>query len=431
MQLVSLFVGIVFILLGFQAYGQRYVIAGTVTNAANVPVKKAVISVENASTTTNSKGYFAIRCPILPNVLTIKHPSFAVEEYYVNYPPTGQDTLFVTIQLEDKHTDLEEVTISASKISWAYPKPFVHIIDFDLWNDGMLLLCKDHNQYLLRLVDEYSEPIVDLPIRKHPVSFFRDCMNGIHIYYADSSYQILVQNNQLSLFNGQTREEAKVSLESCVLSIKNLQIYQYAGSYKQTIDFVSIDTLSHKVTRMYYVSNRKYRRALNEFERELELQKKSSIDPLGNNSVEDQLKLHELQERQKQYLSLLSKPVYAPVFKLRDSIVIFDHVNDTAIVFDRKGHPIRSYSIIYQHHKKWDEELITNQEGTRIFARYNYQGMARLLEINPLNGEIIRDIALEKHIYPAKIQIRGNFIYYIFHHYIDNSINYVYKQRIE
>jgi len=431
MQQLSRFVSVLFIVLGFQAQAQQYVIVGTVTNSENIPIGKAVVSVENASTSTNSKGSFTIHCPILPNVLTIKHHSYALKEYFVNYPPTGQDTLFVTIQLEDKQTQLEEVTITASRISWAYPKPFVHIIDFDLWKDGMLLLCKDHNQYLLRLVDEYNEPLFDLPIRKHPVAFFRDCMNGIHIYYSDSSYQIKVEKNGLSLFNGQTRDEAKVALESCVVSIKNLQVYQYMGSHSQTVDFVSIDTMSHKVIRMYYVSNRKYKRALTEFERELELQKKSSTDPLGKNTVDDQLKLHALQETQKQYLALLSRPVYAPVFKLRDSIVIFDHVNDTAIVFDRKGHRIRSYSIIYQHHKKWDEELIINQDGTRVFARYNYQGMARLLEINPLNGEIIREIELEKHIYPSKIQIRGNFIYYIFHHYIDNSINYVYKQRIE
>lgn len=410
---------------------QEVVVQGTVLNSAESPVARATVAVENKLVSTNSKGEFTIICPILPNVLTVKHHSYRLKEEFINFPPPGQDTLFVVIHLDDKQTDLEEVIITASRISWAYPKPNVHIIDFQLWNEGMLLLCKDHNQYLLRLVDEFNEPIVDLPIRKHPKSFFRDCMNGIHIYYTDSAYQVSISNDSLSLFNRQTRKSAAATIESCVLSYGNIQLYQQYGSLHKSVDFVAVDTLSHQVMRLYYVSNRKYKRALDEFQRELQLQEKSVVDPLADNSVDNQMRLHALLETQQKYLELLNHPVYAPAFKINDSIVIFDHLNDSAVVFTKKGRRVRSYPIIYQHHKKWDSQLIINQEGTRIFARFDYQGMARLLEIDPQNGNVMGEIKLEKHIYPVSIQCRGNYIYYIFHHYIDDSINYVYKQRIE
>ena len=417
--------------LNFTVQAQEVVVSGTVFNSAETPVGRAVVSVENKAVTTNSKGKFTIVCPILPNVLTVKHHSYRLKEEFINFPPPGQDTLFVIIHLDDKQTDLEEVIISASRISWAYPKPNVHIIDFQLWNEGMLLLCKDHNQYLLRLVNEFNEPLVDLPIRKHPKSFFRDCMNGIHVYYNDSTFQVQISADSLSLFNGQTRKSAAETIESCVLSYGNIQLYQQYGSLHKTVDFVAIDTLSHQIMRLYYVSNRKYKRALDEFQRELQQQERSVVDPLADNSVDNQLKLHALLETQQKYLELLNHPVYAPAFKIKDSIVIFDHLNDSAVVFTKKGRRIRSYPIIYQHHKKWDSELIINQEGTRIFARFDYQGMARLLEIDPQNGAVIGEVKLEKHIYPVSIQCRGNYVYYIFHHYIDDSINYVYKQRIE
>lgn len=417
--------------LSFTVQSQDIVVSGKVFNSGETPVGRAVVSVENKAVTTNSKGEFTIVCPILPNVLTVKHHSYQLKEEFINFPPPGQDTLFVIIYLDDKQTDLEEVIITSSRISWAYPKPNVHIIDFQLWNEGMLLLCKDHNDYLLRLVDEYNEPIVDLPIRKHPKSFFRDCMNGIHVYYNDSVYQVQISSDSLSLFNRQTRKSAAETIESCVLSYGNIQLYQQYGSLHKTVDFVAVDTLSHQVMRLYYVSNRKYKRALDEFQREMQRQERSVVDPLADNSVDNQLKLHALLETQQKYLELLNHPVYAPAFKLNDSIVIFDHLNDSAVVFTKKGRRVRSYPIIYQHHKKWDSELIINQEGTRIFARFDYQGMARLLEIDPKNGAVIGELKLEKHIYPVSIQCRGNYVYYIFHHYIDDSINYVYKQRID
>ncbi|MES2556138.1 MAG: carboxypeptidase-like regulatory domain-containing protein [Bacteroidota bacterium] len=419
------------LLTGSKSIAQEVVVRGTVLNEGNTPVGRATVSVENKATSTNSKGEFTIVCPILPNVLTVKHHSYRLKEEFINFPPPGQDTLFVTIRLEDKQTDLEEVIISASRISWAYPKPNVHIIDFQLWNDGMLLLCKDHNEYLLRLVDEFNEPLVDLPIRKHPKSLVKDCMNGIHIYYTDSTYQVRISLDSLSLFNDQTRKSAAETIEACVVSYNNIQIYQQYGSLHKTVDFVAIDTLSRQIMRLYYVSNRKYKRALDEFQREMQQQERSVVDPLTDNSVDNQLKLHALLETQQKYLELLNHPVYAPAFKINDSIVIFDHLNDSAVVFSKKGRRIRSYPIIYQHHKKWDSQLIINQEGTRIFARFDYQGMARLLEIDPQNGNVIGEIKLEKHIYPVSIQCRGNYVYYIFHHYIDDSINYVYKQRID
>ncbi|MDH4472478.1 MAG: carboxypeptidase-like regulatory domain-containing protein [Fluviicola sp.] len=417
--------------LSFTVQAQEIVVSGTVFNTGEAPVSRATVSVENKSATTNSKGEFTIVCPVLPNVLTVKHHSYRLKEEFINFPPPGQDTLFVVIHLEDKQTDLEEVIITSSRISWAYPKPNVHIIDFQLWNEGMLLLCKDHNEYLLRLVNEFNEPVVDLPIRKHPKSFFRDCMNGIHVYYTDSTFQVHISADSLSLFNGQTRKSAAETIESCVLSYGNIQLYQQYGSLHKTVDFVAIDTLSHQIMRLYYVSNRKYKRALDEFQREMQLQERSVVDPLADNSVDNQLKLHALLETQQKYLELLNHPVYAPAFKLKDSIVIFDHLNDSAVVFTKKGRRVRSYPIIYQHHKKWDSQLIINQEGTRIFARFDYQGMARLLEIDPQNGAVIGELKLEKHIYPVSIQCRGNYVYYIFHHYIDDSINYVYKQRID
>ena len=420
-----------FLLMGSKVFAQDVVVKGTVVNSGNAPVGRATVSVENKLVSTNSKGEFMVVCPILPNVLTVKHHSYQLKEEFINFPPAGQDTLFVIIHLEDKQTDLEEVVITASRLSWAYPKPNVHIIDFQLWNDGMLLLCKDHDQYLLRLVDAYNEPLVDFPIRRHPKALVRDCMNGIHIYYSDSTYQVNLSPDSLSLFNCQTRKRAEETIEACVLSYGNIQLYQQYGSLHKSVDFVAVDTLSHQVMRLYYVSNRKYKRALDEFQRELQKQERSVVDPVADNSVDNQLKLHALLETQQKYLELLNRPVYAPAFKINDSIVIFDHLNDSAVVFTKKGRRVRSYPIIYQHHKKWDSELIINQEGTRIFARFDYQGMARLLEIDPKNGAVIGEVKLEKHIYPTSIQCRGNYVYYIFHHYIDNSINYVYKQRIE
>jgi hypothetical protein len=420
-----------FLVLSLQLTAQQYVITGYVVNPQKLPVSKALIQLDNASTSTNSKGFFTLRTDVLPNVLTVKVMRYETKEEFVNMPPAGTDSVFVMIQLDDKHTDLEGVTITASRVFWAYPKKHVHVIDFELQQDGMFLLCKDKNDYLLRLVDGSGEPLYDLPIRRHPKSFFRDCRGNIHLLYNDSTYQVqITKDSTLALCRFQTLDQFKETVMPCALTVNNAEVFQYGGNQSQSVDFVMIDTLRHKVTRLYSGKNRKYQRAITESERDLALLEKSRKDANTENA-QSQLERQRAIEQQAALRAFLAKPVYIPVHKLRDSIVIFDHENDSAVVFSRGGRKIRSYPIIYQHHIKWDRELILNEEGTRIFARYNYRGMAHLVEIDPNTGAIIGETKLEQHIYPTKIQVKGDFIYYIYHHYIDYSINYVYKQRIQ
>lgn len=423
--------GLFLLLSSFVLHGQHFYVSGRVVNTLDQPLGKTQISDGQKIITTTSDGRFLLTNQFLPNVITVKHQHYGEREIFVNQPPIGLDTVYITIVMNEKATELEEVTISSSRVIWAYPKAHVHVIDFDLYGEQMLLLCKDHNEYLIRLVNAYNEPLFDLPIPRHPKGFYRDCTKGIHILYNDSSFEIGVKNDSLKLIGFQTRKQLKERVEPCICSTGNLKIYEHVGSFRQTIDFVSVDTLSGKVSRMYYLSNRKYRRALEEYRKELAMQEKSVDNQMSSNTVDEQLAYQKKLELQKEYLSLLNRPVYAPVVRLRDSIVLFDHVNDTAIVYDKRGRQVRSFPIIYQYHKKWDHELIVNEEGTRLFARFDYRGMARLVEINPSNGEIIGEFRLEKHIYPGKIQVRGDFVYYIFHHYIDYSINYVYKQRLD
>lgn len=411
--------------------GQNFYVSGRVLNTLDQPLGKTQISDGQKTITTTSDGYFLLTNQFLPNVITVKHNHYGVREVFVNQPPIGQDTVYLTVILNEKATELEEVTVSSSRVIWAYPKAHVHVIDFDLYGEQMLLLCKDQNDYLIRLVNAYNEPLFDLPIPRHPKGFYRDCTKGIHILYNDSVFEVSVKNDSLKLTGFQTRKQLKERVEPCVCSTGNLKIYEQAGSFRQTIDFVAIDTLSGKVSRLYYLANRKYRRALEEYRKELMMQEKSVANQMPSNTVDEQLTYQKKLELQKEYMALLNRPVYAPVARLRDSVVLFDHVNDTAIVYDKRGRRIRSYPIIYQYHKKWDAELIVNEEGTRLFARFNYRGMARLMEINPSTGEIIGEFRLEQHIYPGKIQVRGDFVYYIYHHYIDYSINYVYKQRLD
>jgi hypothetical protein len=420
---------LIFTFLSASLYAQHYTIAGYVISPANTPVNDALVTIGTSSTGTNSKGYFTIKTDILPDVLTASHREFADKEVFINLPPLGNDTIFVQVRMEDKHTELEEVRITASRAIWAYPVKNVHIIDFDLYHDGMLLLCYDYHQYLLRWVDAQNQPVFDLPVHERPRNFFRDCDDNIHLVYRDSIFEVAFRNDSLSLEEGITVSEAQKTIQHCGASLADKQIWRYWGPYNQSVEFFLKDTITDKQTHIYSAKDRRYMRGIREYQYDVAHGGRSMRDRDQNDYTDIQERIQLASEKQRIYEQSVVRPAYVPVFKLRDSLVLFDHLNDTATVYDANG-KVRTFPIIYQHHKKWDHELIVNEEGTRIFARFDHKGMAHLVEVNPDTGELMKETVLEEHIYPTKIQIKGDFVYYIYHFYIDNSINYVYKQHL-
>ena len=118
------------------------------------------------------------------------------------------------------------------------------------------------------------------------------------------------------------------------------------------------------------------------------------------------------------------------MFELNDSLIIFDHLNDSAVVFNKSGQRIRAFPIYYHYFKGWKYELVSNLEKTKIYARYESEGLTVLREINPTNGKVESMIRLEKHVFPEHLQIHGDFIYYIYKDYLDQSMHYIFKQHL-
>jgi hypothetical protein len=267
-------------------------------------------------------------------------------------------------------------------------------------------------------------------LSSHPLNLFQDCQNQVHVVFSDSVFRITFQNDSLLLCDVQTLKQANEYLAPCVAAIGDKKIWRAWGPYGKSIEFFVSDTLTHHLRNFYLGENRRYMRWVKEYEYDVAHGGKSMKDPDQNNYTDIQERMKAGMEQQRLLDFYSTRPAYIPVYIVRDSLVVFDHLNDTAFVYTANGKLTRAYPIIYQYHKNWDHQLILNEEGTRIFTRFDYRGMTHLFEVNPDTGELMKETVLEEHIYPSKLRIKGDFVYYLHHLYIDNSIDYVYKQHL-
>ncbi|WP_300660189.1 hypothetical protein [Fluviicola sp.] len=419
-------------LFGSIATAQDVVVIGTVSNDQNQKVVGAEVRLGQQNSKTNSKGRFVFKLAKFPAQLSIKHVLYKEYIGFVRAPINQKDTVFLNIILENKATELEEVTINSSRVIWAYQKLHTHIIDFALMDDEILLLCQEDHKYFLRRLDSLSKKITDLQIKKNPQNLFEDCTGGIHLAYTDSLFEFKFWGNSISMLAGYPYIQAMDILSPCVISSENNFIVKRLGPHNKLVEYTKIDRNTKIPELLYITTDRKQMRALDDYAIANDIPV-PLFNPNYRNTRGPQIaSLTDRQKWQNQqfYRQILSKELYTPIFEINDSIIIFDHIKDSALVFKQNGDFVRSFQISYHYFENWKNELIVNEEKTKIYAKYEIDGLATLREIDPSTGKILNTTLLEKHIYPMRIQVRGNYAFYLYKHYLDNSIHYLYKQAL-
>jgi hypothetical protein len=405
------------------------VIKGLVVNEGGAPVKNASVKVGSNNTRTNSSGTFLVKNAEFPAQLTVSQPLYSDYVDMIFLPERWKDTIRVYVVMTGKENELDEVTVSAEQVFWVYPRKQANVLDFLLQPDnGIMLCCSDEHKYFIRSLNANGEQVFETPIRRHPRKLYRDCMQTTHLIYFDSIYETALVNNTLGIFQPQALDAYNLLQTVVYKDSRNLVRYGYSKQ-DQCIEYTIIDLKTKRVKTLYVGEDRSRYRELQEYRKE----SLGPPDELAKVNSPEQLKKARFHwQSQHFYEKAIIRPVYVPLFELNDSLIIFDHVNDSAVVFTKSGFKIRSFPIAYHYYKGWKYELITNLEKTKIYARYqSSDGLTTLREINPLNGKTEQVIKLEKHVFPQHIQIHENFVYYIYKDYLDQSMHYIYKQHLE
>lgn len=414
------------------------IIKGKVINELGAPVKNASVQIDIHNARTNSNGIFILKNQNFPAHITVKSGLYNAFEDILLFPEKWKDTLMVSVVLTSKETQLDEVTITANDIFWAYPRKQANVMDFKIQPDGnMLLCCSDEHNYFLRHLNPMGEKIYETAIRKHPKQLRQDCGGRVHLVYKDSIYETSVVGQSVGIFSPVPYYKAIGLIDNCSYSDDTsiiIRSYLYQNQY---LDYRLITKKTRNTKLLYVCQDRQKTRQLKDYQRDnkltvSEILRQSDANHSDNlsNKYSELKKDRDRWTTQQFYNLVVFKPLYAPLFELNDSLFIFDHINDSAIVFTKSGIRVRSFPISYQYFKGWKSELIPNIEKTQVYARFESDGITCLKKINLANGKVESEVKIKKHIFPEHIQIREDFIYYLYKDYLDLSMHYIFKQHL-
>lgn len=136
---------------------------------------------------------------------------------------------------------------------------------------------------------------------------------------------------------------------------------------------------------------------------------------VSNRMLEQQNMLNSwsLSPQSRGWMNLLSQPTYSPMFNLRDSIYVFDHVVGVAHVHNTEGEHVRSFPLEHHEHKGWQNRLIADENGDKLYAHIEQRNKIYLIEVDLNDGGLLRSAQLSNAMFVENVKVKDGYAYYL------------------
>ncbi len=368
---------------------------------------------------------------------------------------------FTIITLKAKANPLPEVTVTEHAPHLAYENEKVWANDFIVRKEGIFLIIDDPARHLLLFLDHEQDTLAQLNIKRKFDELYQDVFGNVHIISSDSVYQVLCDRRGISLGFGVSIETFRQKLEPVKALTDSIMVLQKYSNMQQELVYFKVNRNNSKISVMADVSGASLEMAQsmrNDAYRDQKIDQMLAENPLFRGKIPD-LAMREnniglapggesnVQERcdamKSLYMRILFKPIYCPVFYIKDSIYIFDFQNNEMLKYDNCGEPTGQCEIDFHEtgyfkksvvNKPWDKKLIVDAATGRCYAQFSTDGIVTLKEISLTDGKVKREIRLGKHSFPQNIQVYDGEVYYLYldkKRIVDQDKRSLYKMKLE
>jgi len=428
-------------LIGFSQENNQIVVFGKVVyyNFGDItPIEGASIEqAKNKVATTNNEGEFSFKFnPQKDLTLKIKSLGFENSSRELSSKKLNRkivnDTLFLN-KIVLKEFVFDEVVITANKVDTVFGHQAFSVEDFEVLDDKRLLLL-GYNK------SETKLPQVILTDKSHNVTFtlnvpnkanelYKDYAGNYYIECEDAVYMVNVYMNELRLYKVDLNEYYNYYKRV----IDTLEANYYYSDYNElypAVKFYTTQMGDTVPTEIYEVKD--------DFMMELYRAQYKYVS--GRDKLWAYRKEQETGIDKEVWIGassftqdILYKPIYAPLFLINDSIMIFDTYKDKLMFYDEFNDSIGSVQIHFQNSRrkeKWEKPMLIDEYQDQIYAVFNSAGYFILKTIDRNTGQTGTAFKLTNQ-FVERIQIINGYVYYIYRPYESSQKKFIYKEEIK
>ena len=408
-----------------------FIFEGTVTNAQGLELVGANIADQRGILiqTTDFDGKFFLEVDRGEIEINISYIGY--EKLTVNLRPDEMDfedgRYKKSFILRQDVQSIGQVTISAEKIERVYDKKAVLVYDYAFHGDNLLLLIKDKKRRYLRLVDENSNTLLEKELDIKPDEIFEACIGDLMLLTEKDCYRIdIVQD--IELVREGSRTDFETSIRPCEEITPSSLITVRFGKHNKSVTYfaTNMKTAEYKVLDQI-IDMEAHMAASFQLAR---LKAAGNVNQGAHMDDKGLARARQIFQDQAYYELIMTRPIYAPIFRLDKELYIFDHVNSMIRTYDFSGSMTNTCDLTYDDGLESVDEVIKDQQLDEVYAVHYRGSYARLVKIDHKTGENKGEFILDQHSFPEEIKVKNGYAYYIYQEKKDLSNPNIFRQRL-
>lgn len=412
-----------FSLQGLAAFAQRqnrYFYGKVIDRETRAPVSSANITFSGTGlgSTTNGRGEFSFFIDTIPVYMTVSHLGYEPQRIWLdNTSPS------ITVMLNLQAQMLKEVEIKAvnepvlffkdtqySVLDYALDGNQVYILIYRFRRAESELLC-------LSLSGDTASWSGALLFR--PEKLFHDCMGHIHILGHDTVYQVFRDSSTLHLIYPAGIDRFRNTLSDCVASSGDLLFFRKESRDQLGVEFYTINRLT---------SERQHLTNANDEEK----MKMLRLNP-DDNSLMMMSRLPDGREAFQEYswMKILYKPNTSTLHKIDDILCVFNTADYTLELYTLGGEFTSKLKMQVQDTRdgRWTTEIYIDEIDNKTYTSFLKNGRMTLYRIDLNNGNLKR-IATTPHMFPQKVNVHSNFLFYLYDLPGEGDNKHMFRQKL-
>lgn len=415
------------------SYSQQVYVKGKVLDAETTqPLSGVVVSISDNVYNTVSDDAGRFRLTVNQNAGKWLSCSRFGYESQVKKLSYSSDTIVVTIFMKMKQYTLPGVTVSADNVAdtvfgtWRFS-----VSDFEFYDDKLLLLTyeKSLKKAKIVLADNTQKILSSFEIPDVAQRLFKDYTGSINIICDEHIYRVNIKDNTIRLASLPV-EAFKQRIVPCVDSLgENIYFSDYSKDYPE-FTYYAYNPGNNVVQPLKTVTDREQLKEYNMAYYFLKPKQRLIARKLEAEYNVDKHKIAAVMAGATG--SMYYTPLYAPLYILNDTVLVFDHYNNAILKYTDNHTRFDSVPVSYHHPVKWREwkqQLYIDKEKSAVYALYEKGGYSYLKQIHLATGAIVGSYKLSNR-FVKNVKVKDGYVYYVFHPFESLQQSFVYRERI-
>jgi len=399
------------------------------------PVSNVNFSVSNSTvgTISDNKGEYSFYLDTIPSILTVSHVGYETKKIILDTAAYK-----MTLYLVPVVTQLKEVVISATPQETIFKDKHYAVLDYEI-DSGYVYLLVYRNRFSkseLICITPGGDTIAQsglLPFS--PLSLVKDCLGNLHVLCEDSAYQVLRKDQAILLIYPVTARKFDEVLSDCVASTPDLLYFKRMTDLGIGTEFYTINRKNNSRKWIAQVRDEKKAKILRRNPEDAwRLMSASQPDQTGQKMSEYKGEVEAANIATIEWYwvrKIAYPPIKSFLYRIGEFICIFNTPNKQMEFYDLEGNYSYKIELKTDHagEGRWTNDILIDDVTLKVFTTYLKNGILNLYEID-LNTGMLKKILSSFHLFPQKLRISDNYLYYLYDDPISPDNKMLFRQRL-